>query len=59
MLGAVINYEYTLLAAGVPSPSFVCWDGRDTADTQGFGAELMTRPKPLRLDLPMLFNPRS
>ncbi|XGV97264.1 MAG: hypothetical protein ACAF41_31640 [Leptolyngbya sp. BL-A-14] len=35
-LGAVINYGYTLLSAGVPAPSLVCWDGRDTADTKGF-----------------------
>ncbi|MBW4692491.1 MAG: hypothetical protein KME27_12075 [Lyngbya sp. HA4199-MV5] len=35
-LGAVINYNYTLLAARVPAPSLVCWDGRDHADSARF-----------------------
>jgi hypothetical protein len=35
-LGAVINYDYTLLAGRFPAPSLVCGDGRDTADIARF-----------------------
>ncbi|MBW4692434.1 MAG: hypothetical protein KME27_11780 [Lyngbya sp. HA4199-MV5] len=50
-LGAVINYDYTLLSARVSAPSFVCWGERDHADTAGFRAELMTRPRASRVAL--------
>ncbi|MBW4691232.1 MAG: hypothetical protein KME27_05635 [Lyngbya sp. HA4199-MV5] len=36
LLGAVINYDYTSVAAGVPASSLVCWGGRDDADTARF-----------------------
>ncbi|XGV97498.1 MAG: hypothetical protein ACAF41_32860 [Leptolyngbya sp. BL-A-14] len=37
-LGAVINYDYTLLLARVSAPSLMSWNGHETADTKGFGA---------------------
>jgi hypothetical protein len=44
-LEAASNADHTLLAARVPAPSLMCWDGRDAADTARFRSELMTRPR--------------
>jgi hypothetical protein len=54
-LGAVINYDYTLLAVEVPTPSLYVRTGATMLIPQGFGAELMTRPSVKRCASMLLY----